>query len=541
MSRSYFARLWESIWYRAGRVPLGIKIFGIVLTATCLTGSGILVWTYVWLHAPAASSTAPFHVVEPVSALLIAMTVGLAVAWLLTNLLTFQIKQLTLAAREYPRGDLQLRAPVWAEDEIGNLARAFNATVDNLARSQADLEASNNRLLERNEELAALYELAVMGAQTMNVDLVVSRSLKKVLEVTNFEAGAVLLFDDIDTLSFANCQHLPQALGDVSLFASDRPLVRRAVATGELVVASVNDSQMLHDSDLLQTAIDFGYRTVCASPIQVRQEVIGVMVAFQSGVEIVDDKTRSLLVAVCSQSGSAITNARLWDELKHKEAVRARLLARVVTAQEQERARISRELHDETGQALTALLVQLKVLERLPDEQSVAAHAVELRKIVLTTLEEVRRLARDLRPAMLDDLGLVPTLDWHIRTFNRNTDLQINFEADVPETFRLPAAYELALYRVVQEALTNVARHANATRASIKLNERNGQVRLVVEDDGCGFDVNTTLAAQGRGVGLPGIAERVELIGGTLTLDSTAGRGTRLCVEIDARERAEIA
>jgi len=541
LSQSSFARLWESIWYRAGRVPLGVKIFGIVLTATCLTGSGILVWTYVWLHTPAASSSAPFHVVEPVSALFIAMTVGLGVAWLLTNLLTFQIRQLTNAAREYPHGDLGLRAPVWAEDEIGNLARAFNATVDNLARSQADLEATNNRLRERNEELAALYELAVMSAQTMNVDLVVSRVLKKILEVTDFEAGVVLLHDDGGALSFAACKHLPRSLSDVKLFASDRPLVLDAVTTGELVVASTSDSPTMYESQLLQTARSAGFQTVCASPIQVRQEVVGVMVVFKPDVEVVDDKTRSLLVAVCSQSGISVSNARLWDELKRKETIRARLLARVVTAQEQERARISRELHDETGQALTALLVQLKVLERLPNEQAVAAHAFELRKIVLATLEEVRRLARDLRPAMLDDLGLVPTLDWHIRTFNRNTGLQINFEADVPESFRLPAPFELALYRVVQEALTNVARHANATRASIKLHEKNGLVCLIVEDDGCGFDVNATLAAQDRGVGLPGIAERVELIGGTLTLESSAGLGTRLCVEIDARERAEIA
>jgi signal transduction histidine kinase len=223
---------------------------------------------------------------------------------------------------------------------------------------------------------------------------------------------------------------------------------------------------------------------------------------------------------------------RSQDELKRRDVMRTRLLAKSVTAQEQERERISRELHDETGQALTALLVQLKVLEHLPDIESVASHARELREVVVQLLDEVRRLARDLRPSTLDNLGLVPTLDWYIQSYARKTHIDTHFRARIPDGFRLPLHTELALYRVTQEALTNVARHADATRASVWLELDDDVIRLGVEDNGCGFDIESTLNSQDRSLGLLGIQERVDIIGGTFSLHSTAGKGTNLEVEV---------
>ncbi len=224
--------------------------------------------------------------------------------------------------------------------------------------------------------------------------------------------------------------------------------------------------------------------------------------------------------------------ARSQDELRRRDAMRTRLLAKSVTAQEQERERISRELHDETGQALTALLVQLKVLEHLPDIESVANHARELREVVVQLLEEVRRLARDLRPSTLDNLGLVPTLDWYIQTYTRKTNIDAHFRARIPDGLRLPLHTELALYRVAQEALTNVARHANATKASVWLELDDNIIRLGIEDNGCGFDIESTLNSQDRSLGLLGIQERVDIIGGRFCLHSTPGKGTNLEVEV---------
>ena len=274
-------------------------------------------------------------------------------------------------------------------------------------------------------------------------------------------------------------------------------------------------------------------------PLQSRGSVNGLVVLLRrptSDAPASDDNL-SFIATICNQLGVTVENATLWESLTHKEAVRARLLANAVTAQEQERERISRELHDETGQALTALLVQLRVFEHLSDRQAILAHAAELRKLVLDTLEEVRRLARDLRPGTLDELGLMPTIEWHVRTFTRNTNLHVTLEAATSEGFRLPVYTELALYRVVQEALTNAARHASATHVRIRLEEQGSALRLSICDDGCGFDVNAVMSAEERGLGLHGIQERVELIGGTLVLESAIGRGTCLRVSVPVVEK----
>src|SRR5690606_19874171 len=231
--------------------------------------------------------------------------------------------------------------------------------------------------------------------------------------------------------------------------------------------------RVIENAEQAQTAIDCPAQTghrlfVRVAPLQARNSVKGVLVLLSREKSALDPaRSDSFLLAICSQLGIAVENTQLWNELKQRDAMRTRLLANAVSAQEQERERISRELHDETGQALTALLVQLKVFERLRDEKAIAKHAETLRQLVLATLEEVRRLARDLRPGMLDELGLVPTLEWHTRTYAQNTGIPVDFEALLPEDFRLPVHTELALYRVVQEALTNVVRHANATRASV--------------------------------------------------------------------------
>ena len=131
----------------------------------------------------------------------------------------------------------------------------------------------------------------------------------------------------------------------------------------------------------------------------------------------------------------------------------------------------------------------------------------------------------------------MPTIDWHVRAFTRNIPLDVQFQSDLPEDFRLPLHTELALYRVVQEALTNIARHSGAAQASIRLQSRDGLLKLIIRDDGRGFDVGAVMNSDERGLGLHGIQERVELIGGKLTLESAEGRGTRLCVEVPVLEK----
>ena len=199
-------------------------------------------------------------------------------------------------------------------------------------------------------------------------------------------------------------------------------------------------------------------------------------------------------------------------------------LRRVVAGQEVERRRLARELHDETGQALTSILLGLRALEGAHDD----ANVDNLRELVVATLQDVRRLAVQLRPKALDDFGLVPALERLVQTFSESSGIAVELEARLGEE-RVPTDVETTVYRIVQEALTNIVKHADATRVSIVLVRREGWVTAVVEDDGQGFD---PAAVTGDNLGLDGMRERVELHEGHLTVETAPGSGTTLRIEV---------
>jgi signal transduction histidine kinase len=200
-------------------------------------------------------------------------------------------------------------------------------------------------------------------------------------------------------------------------------------------------------------------------------------------------------------------------------------LRRVIEGQELERRRLARELHDETGQALTSVLLGLKAVERADDVPGAVA---ELRELVVATLQDVRRLAVELRPKALDDFGLDVALERLVATFHEATGIQVDLQSQLGDQ-RVPSEVETTLYRIVQESLTNVAKHAGAHRVSILLVRRPGVVSVVVEDDGHGFTPEEE--AQG-GMGLDGMRERVALLDGRLTVESGPGTGTSVVAEV---------
>jgi signal transduction histidine kinase len=239
------------------------------------------------------------------------------------------------------------------------------------------------------------------------------------------------------------------------------------------------------------------------------------------------------------------TNATLQAEvLGHKEAenARAQLLQRLVTAQEEERRRISRELHDQMGQQLAALMLGLKTLKTSSNVLVPAdAQLQQLYELTNQLVEEVHRLARELRPAALDDLGLHTALSNYVEQWSERTGVVIDFHSSGLERQRIPPQIETTVYRIAQEALNNVLKHAQATRVSVILEYRNNQIRTIVEDDGKGFDANysTTGRVISGGLGLIGMQERVALVGGTFAVESQPGSGTTVVVRIPASSSRE--
>jgi signal transduction histidine kinase len=227
--------------------------------------------------------------------------------------------------------------------------------------------------------------------------------------------------------------------------------------------------------------------------------------------------------------------AQLSEELRQKEQIRAQLLEKAISAQEEERKRIARELHDETSQTLTSVVVGLKVLEGLHDPAQIKAQVSELRDLAAGTLESVHGLALELRPSVLDDLGLVAAVQRHVAAQTRKYGLEVDFHTAGLDGTRLSPETETAVYRIIQEALANVARHSQATSASVVLERRRETLVAIVEDNGNGFDVDALLASE-QSLGLHGMRERSFLVGGKLTVESSPGGGTTVFVQVPLAE-----
>jgi signal transduction histidine kinase len=270
-----------------------------------------------------------------------------------------------------------------------------------------------------------------------------------------------------------------------------------------------------------QAARRLGVHSGIYVPLVVHGRAIGVLIAHDKvgpDPRFGGDDVR-LAEALAARAAVAVD----LSERVSRDSVR-----RVLEAQEIERKRLARELHDETGQALTSILLGLKPLEQALTTDEERAALASLRELVVSTLQRVRRLAVELRPAALDDFGLVPALERLADGYREQAGIEVELEARLGEE-RLPGSVETALYRIVQEALTNVVKHAGANRVSIVLMRRNGSVMTVVEDDGRGFD---PAATRDDALGLAGMRERLALVGGRLRIESGDSGGTTLVAEV---------
>lgn len=231
--------------------------------------------------------------------------------------------------------------------------------------------------------------------------------------------------------------------------------------------------------------------------------------------------------ADCERAAAEIR--QLYEELQQKEQIRRELLNRVFSAQEEERKRISRELHDETCQVLTGLSYALDDTAEILPTTDLKPHLERMHDLVTTALAEIHRIILDLRPTMLDHLGLVPALRWYAESRFDGLGIRVSIR-EVGPARRLPPAIETALFRVVQEAINNIARHSRATRADFVLEFTPAQVQVWIKDNGKGFNPATVLSATDhqRGLGLMGMEERMTAAGGHLQIHSTPGDGTTI-------------
>ncbi len=276
-------------------------------------------------------------------------------------------------------------------------------------------------------------------------------------------------------------------------------------------------------------------------PLRSSTGTIGLMNLVLPSGRLFSQRDLALLAAVGGQVGLAIEKTRLLEELREKEQIRSDLIKKLLTAHEDEQRRIARELHDETGQSLTALILQTEMLRTLVAEGKPASVAEldRLQELAETTLEEVRKLIYDLRPTILDDLGIAAALRWYVHHQLEPRGLSVDLHLGLGEA-RLDPMLETALFRIAQEALWNVVKHAEATHVDVALALNDGRLRLRVKDNGHGFRPGQRRSAGpvAGGMGLGGMEERAALLGGTVTVTSTAGAGTEVVAELPLPEPA---
>jgi signal transduction histidine kinase len=280
---------------------------------------------------------------------------------------------------------------------------------------------------------------------------------------------------------------------------------------------------------------DLTYTAYAAFPLIFSGRPIGALKMLSKRMDFFTEDKQLLIQSYANLAAVAIQNAWLFDELRMTNRQLHALSQRLMKAQEDERLHLSRELHDESGQLLAALAVQLGLLERAADHpEMIHTHVAELKNTANAIQNNLHRLAVNLRPASLDHLGLVTTLQQFIHEFSRQYNIKVDFETVGVQDKRLPIEIETALFRIVQESLTNVVLHAQAPHVDVLLSLKDKHISAIVEDNGVGFIPAYTMTEEQ--LGLFGMRERIEMLGGTFTIESSLGRGTTIKAEVPCND-----
>jgi signal transduction histidine kinase len=482
-----------------------------------------------------------------------------ALTWFLIRKLVKPLQGLTGACEQIAEGNLATPIPFRGTGEIGTLAKAFDtmrsqlrvsldkiqawtAELEERVRQRtAELENSQAQLVEANRELSTLNAIGDTLVRSLDLETTLDLALASVVRLGDVWGATICLLKHNDNEfvplphhsihlnGHCACEWEPVRAVLLQTFREQRARVIQV----PVVLTSDNKIEMCEGVPT--------HPVVCV-PLVGKNRNLGMMILINPNGHSFPASEVNLLTSIGVQIGIAVENALLFDALREKEEARGELLLKVIVAQEDERRRIARELHDETSQALTALNVGLKTAIMAPaaSPDDVKRRLAPLKTQASGMLEEIQRMIRDLRPSLLDDLGLISAIDWYAEARLKTENIQVEWEIVGTER-RLSRELETTLFRVAQEAISNIARHAHAENVSIVLGFEDKMVTLEIEDDGKGFVPEESLSAirAGGAYGLLGMRERISLLGGELLIESQIGEGTRIQVKIPCESRQE--
>ena len=433
--------------------------------------------------------------------------------------------------------------PAYFTDEWVQVLQSF--------ANQAAIAIENARLLEaeqRSRQIAETLRAANLAlTQTLDLDAVLETLLDYLGRLVPYDGANVMLLEADSRLAlravrgYERWTDLEQTR-TIILDAQANPIIHALLTTQESVLIPDTNEHPGWES-LLAGAEHM--RNWLGVPLVAGGEVIGLYSMDKAKLGFFTEEHLRLAEALAAQAAVAIQNARLFEQVRAGRERLQTLSRQLVEVQEAERHHIARELHDEVGQALTGLKLLLDMSTRLPADE-VTASLGEAQALVNELMALVRDLSLDLRPSMLDDLGLLPVLLWHFDRYTAQTRVRVAFKHSGLEGRRFAPQVETAAYRIVQEALTNVARHAGVSEVAVRLWTDQDTLAVQIEDQGAGFAPEAALAASVT-TGLAGMRERALLLGGQLTVESAPGSGTRVTAEfplgdsVEKRERGRRA
>lgn len=426
------------------------------------------------------------------------------------------------------------------KNEAGELIGAVTVNHDLTEHKQAEEDlrrhaARNEALLKNSEVLVearldvqtALETIARQTALTIGDACVITRLSD---DEHRFEAMA---FDHADPAIAAAMAPLFAAVPDPATVRWLQPMLR----TGQPLVVPVISSEQARQTispPYWSYLEQVGVHSLLIVPLQVQGRVIGTLgVSRTRPGQPYTAADQVFLQELAGRAALTIQNADLFEHLRQANERLQALSLRLLEVQESERRYLARELHDEVGQLLTGLKFKLEMSARAPSPSALA----EIQTLVNDLMGRVRNLSLDLRPSMLDDLGLLPVMLWHFERYTAQTGVEVMFRHSGLEDQRFPSPVETTVYRLVQEALTNVARHAGVSQVRVDLWADPDMFHLQVKDEGRGFAAETVLAASSS-VGLRGMQERVALLGGWLVVEASSGSGACLTVELPLAKEA---
>ncbi len=426
------------------------------------------------------------------------------------------IEGLIGAAQEVARGNFGQTITARTGDEIEELARQFNLMSAQLQESYAHLE---QRVADRTRELSALYDVTAVASASLDLETVLESSLERVLAVMGSEVGAIHLLDETKgMLHLAAGRGIPPGLvAKIDSVPVDSGLAGWVIEHGEPLVVS----DIATGPRPLLAIPARGSQAYVGAPMRARGQVLGVLsVVGERGRQFKVEEV-ALLASIADEVGVAVENARLYQQAEQVAAMK-------------ERQRLAQELHDSVTQSLYSLTLFAEAgrdLARAGELERVEGYLTRLGEIAQHALKEMRLLVYQLRPLALQKEGLVGALQQRLDAVERRAGVEARLL--VEELVELPAPVEEGLYRIAQEALNNALKHAAATSVTVYIRAEDERVELEVVDDGLGFDPDTV--GDRGGMGLTSIRERAEKLGGSLTVLSAPGEGTRVKVSVEVR------